>query len=750
MSLQRYRKKRDFTKTCEPKGRTLKQHGKLFVVQEHHASHLHWDFRLELNGVLKSWAVPKGPSMNPKVKRLAVEVEDHPIPYADFEGRIPKGEYGAGTVKCWDRGEWFPTGAPATSQLRRGHLEFELKGKRLNGRWLLVRTERNNWLLINRGGGAEVRELPAFIPPQLAALSKAPPVGPQWIHEIKFDGYRTGCRIDHGQIKLLTRSGLDWTDKYAPLASDCQGLKAESAYLDGEVVWIDGNGKSQFQGLQESLGGKNLENIYYYVFDLLYFNEEDLQSEPLKERKAALKDLLKNSNCKRILFSEHWAEPGRDIYKAACNLDLEGIISKDSTSPYAAGQRGEWLKSKCKHVQEFVIGGYTLQANTRVLGAILVGAYDPGGMFRYLGRVGTGFGGASLLPQIKRLVVKKSPFVVHPPPRSRSVIFVKPQLVVNVEFGAWSDAKILRHASFKGVREDKKAGEVFVEEASAVKLPKLSHPQKILFSKSKSSKQDLATYYRQIQNQILPHITRRPLAILRCPEGAGKTCFFQKHVQAPGILNGKFKVEKKMEQLISIDSIAGLYALVQMGALELHARGCHLETASNPDLVVFDFDPDPSVKWPAVKRAALRMKALLDHLQLISFIKVTGGKGLHIHVPIEPRYSWTQIKMFAKTLCEQMVQENPDLYTVTISKAQRHGKIFLDYLRNGNGATAVVPYSVRAKPDAPVALPISWQELEDIRGSAIFKLATSAKLVAQRIDPWDGYFSLRQTIRLFS
>lgn len=777
MGLTDYKKKRNFKKTREPSGGKSKNHvGRLFVIQEHHASHLHWDFRLELNGVLKSWAVPKGPSTDPHVKRLAVEVEDHPLSYATFEGTIPKGQYGGGSVKIWDKGEWIPTDAP-NAQLKKGHLEFDLEGERLSGRWMLVRTrqknsgKRFNWLLMKKSDSAALKKtssqknlkpknlskMPEFIEPQLASLATHPPDGKDWIHEIKFDGYRTACQIKNKKVKMLTRSGLDWTDKYKSLAQECKKFRAESAYLDGEIVWVDEKGKTQFQGLQNVLSHKTPDQLYYYVFDLLYLNGEDLKDLPLLERKTRLKKLLQQSHCKNIIFSEHWNTRGSEILKASCKLDLEGIISKNSALTYESGRGKAWLKSKCKHVQEFVIGGFTPQKSGVGLGSLLMGAYDSRNKFHFVGKIGTGFNNREcneLLKKFKKLKTDSNPFEVKTP-KERAAIYLKPQLVANVEFGFWTEDKILRHAAYKGLRADKKAKEVFMHEVIAREIKeevKLTHPDKILFSGAKATKKDLADYYEHVQKWILPHICNRPLSLLRCPSGAGKSCFFQKHLEIniSGMHSDQIrsKTRGELQEIIYTDSLIGITGLVQMNTLELHAWGCDKDDIDHPNLIVFDLDPDASVKWSDVKKAALDLKSMLEKIGLKSFLKTTGGKGLHLHVPIAPVYSWDSVKTFSKALCDQLAQQNPLLFLTTATKSKRKGKIFLDYLRNGYGATAIVPYSARANPQATIALPLFWQELDKLKSPAQFNIQNALPILKKRRDPWAGYFKLQQRITL--
>lgn len=801
MSLKEYKTKRNFHKTKEPAGKTIKHKGtKMFVVQKHHASHLHYDFRLELDGVLKSWAVPKGPSLNPKDKRLAVEVEDHPIDYATFEGEIPEGEYGGGHVIVWDKGEWLPP-KDVEAQLKKGHLEFELHGQKLGGEWILLRTrmagaKKNNWLLIKRDdenaslkditkedksvlSGVSLEELeedmvseppqkktqkkskfPSFTHlggPELASLVETPPVGNQWLHEIKYDGYRTLCFKDKKSTKLLTRSGLDWSKKYSQLQKECKNIKAESIVFDGEVVWLDENGKSSFQGLQNSLEEGDSTKLIYYVFDLLYLNGYDTRELPLTDRKKLLREVLEQSDIEKILFSEHWDESGKSVFESACENHLEGIISKNGESHYSSGRNKSWLKIKCTNVQEFVIGGYTMQKNNAVLGSLLMGAYNSDGQFQYIGKVGTGFDAKTsknLLNKLKKIQIKESRFDKKSP-KSKSNIWVKPALVGNIEFGAWTDEKILRHAAFKGLREDKKAKDISLEEIKVTKGKaevELSHPEKVLYPGDRITKQDLSDYYTSIKKWIIPHVQDRPLALLRCPHGEGKTCFFQKHIETDneGILGKKVesKLKKKNEDIVYIESSLGLQELVQLGTMEIHSRGCDVNEIDYPNQIVFDFDPDPGVSFVKVKEAAFELKKILDKLKLKSFIKVSGGKGLHVHVPIASEYDWDQIKSFAKSICEQMVSDHPEKFTTNISKAKRKGKIFLDYLRNGYGASAIAPYSVRAREHAPVALPVTWLEAKKLKNANSYTLKNVPKLLKNRKDPWAGYNKIKQKIKL--
>ena len=804
MGLQEYRTKRDFKKTLEPRGRKYSSKEKrIFVIQKHAASHLHYDLRLELDGVLKSWAVPKGPSLNPNDKRLAVEVEDHPLDYAYFEGSIPLGEYGGGDVIVWDKGEWIPPQNPLKA-LEKGHLEFELHGEKLSGRWMLVRTrklgnsKKSNWLLIKRHDqfaeedldilkkdksvitGQRLPEkktpapkkkkavkakLPDFVAPQLALLAELPPNGDNWIHEIKLDGYRTLCHKLKSNIKLLTRSGLDWTNKYKFIEQECKKIPADSVMLDGEIVWVDHNGVSHFQGLQNSLDVNTSNELLYYVFDILYLNGQDLLEVPLLERKMLLKKLLKETQSTKLLFSDYWKGDGTNVLKSACHLHLEGIVSKETHSTYQPGRNKNWIKSKCSKLQEFVIGGYTLQNKNKSLGALLMGAYNKQNQFQYIGRVGTGFNSresSRLLEKLRKLKSEKSYFTKGSPfvtahDRRRDMSFVKPSLVAQIEFGAWTNEKILRHAAYKGLRLDKKANTVQLEEATLKTSPEpsdvpISNPEKILFPKAKLNKQQLANYYKTIQKWIMPYVEHRPLSLLRCPNGVGKTCFFQKHTATNGLglksqkLHSELK--KKPDEVLYVDSLTGILELVQLGTLEIHSRGCKVHQIDHPDLIVFDLDPAPNVSFAKVKEAALALKDLLDRLKLKSFLLVSGGKGLHLHVPILNKYNFDEVKNFAKIVCDQLVNEQPQNFTTEISKAKRTKKIFLDYLRNGYGATAITPYSLRAQTGATVAFPISWQSLKKVKSPKDFTVDKVLKILKTAKDPWADYFKLKQKLLL--
>ncbi|KYG60548.1 hypothetical protein AZI85_11080 [Bdellovibrio bacteriovorus] len=838
MPLREYVKKRDFKITSEPKStprrtKKAKDETLMFVVQEHHASHLHYDFRLEFNGVLKSWAVPKGPSHDPKIKRLAVEVEDHPVSYGSFEGVIPEKQYGAGRVYIWDTGTWEPIGS-VREGLKKGHLEFKLKGKKLHGQWMLLRTGRpasgnkSQWLLVKRTDEyvipndevvpiedekgnvhrsaratssplkkkqaspakraakekKKVKGLPEFIKPMLAELVTDVPEGTRWIHETKFDGYRTQAHFEKGKLKLYTRSGLDWTEKYPGIEKSLKKLSVANAILDGEIVVLDKEGRSDFQKLQNSLKAHEVNSLVFYVFDLLFLDGEDLRDRPLIERKELLKELIEGLNEPLIRYSEHMAGFGKDLFKEACDYQLEGIISKDQDSTYQSRRGSSWVKTKCKLHQEFVIGGYTEGTGARAsFGALLLGVYE-GDQLRYVGKVGTGFTEKSIediLKKLSRREQKTSPFDIKSP-RERGTHWLKPGLVAEVTFGNWTSDKILRTAVFHGLREDKAAKEIHIEKAKPLKevlgesssakkktakkakvskrqevsdeylRGELSNPDKILYAKEKITKIQVAKFYQDHADLILPHVKDRPLNLLRCPEGTSKQCFFQKHIAGtvPEFITPvSIKEKSGTKAYLTLDSPEGLLALSQMGAFEIHVWGSRREAVEHPDLIVMDFDPGPGTSWKQVVQAVEDLKEILDDLGLKSFLKVSGGKGLHVHIPVAPIYSWDQIKSFSQTLAQEMAHRNPDMYTTTISKKARDKKIFVDYLRNGRGATAVMPYSLRAREKSAVAMPIDWKDLKKIKGPDQFTLEKAIEhLKHRKVDPWKDYFKYNQKISI--
>lgn len=843
-SLRSYWKKRDFIRTPEPSGRTARAAAMpsegigLFVVQQHAARRMHYDFRLELDGTLKSWAVPKGPSLDPAQKRLAVHVEDHPIEYAAFEGIIPPNQYGAGTVLLWDRGRWEAYGDPREGY-RKGVLKFRLDGQKLHGGWTLVRmgrpsrdeTEKENWLLIKeqdeearRGPEGEIvkaltesvesgrgledvaiaqprvwhsnrrsgngtpamrvpdlqhvehavkRACPDWIAPQLATLVDDMPDGGQWIHEIKYDGYRIVCRVQNGTARLFTRNQNDWTDKLSPQARAIESLGLKEAWLDGEVVVLTPQGTADFQALQNAFDLRSAKPIVYCLFDLMYLDGYDLRSAPLLERKRLLAALLAERAGGPVLrFSDHLVGGGRAAFEEACRQGLEGLMAKRADAPYRGGRSRSWLKIKCEQRQEFVIGGYTEPAGSRHgFGALLVGFYD-GNNLRYAGKVGTGFTDTSLRQleaQLKRLEQSKPTFV-NPPTGydAKGVHWVRPELVGEVRFAEWTQEGILRHPSFLGLRKDKQPKTIGREQArpaiedhdSGTAAPssgssgreggrraipsraKLSHPERVLYPDIGLTKDGLARYYEQVADWILPHLEGRPLTLVRCPQGY-QECFYQKHINetVPKAI-GRVEIDEGdgVETYMVVDSLEGLLGVVQMGVLELHTWGARKDRPDRPDRLTFDLDPDPSVPWEQVVEAAQLVRTLLGELGLESFVKTTGGKGLHVVTPIQRTLSWDEGKDFSKAVAEHMVTMIPQRFTSNMAKRARKGKIFIDYLRNARGATAIAAYSTRAKPGAPVSVPLRWEELSQGVRSDHFTVATTpGRLNQLRRDPWAGY-----------
>ncbi|WP_413560247.1 DNA ligase D [Bdellovibrio sp. HCB209] len=793
MALDKYNRKRDFKITKEPKGHTPKRKSKhlSFVVQEHHASHLHWDFRLEWEGVLKSWAVPKGPSMDPKTKRLAVEVEDHPLSYGSFHGTIPQGQYGGGEVYIWDNGTWEPL-EDAARGFKKGHLVFSLKGKKLKGVFHLVRTRAqgrsNQWLLMKKDDAfaesipdiemvaplktsrkktakktvrkksatksSRVRELP-FVTPELSLLVDEPPEGKDWLHELKFDGYRMQAHVTGEKVKLFTRSGQDWSEKFSSIKEALKNLDLQGAVIDGEIVVLDESGRSDFQLLQNAIKAEKTENLFYYVFDLLANEGKDLRSLPLEQRKDELQKLMKKS-VKRIRYSEEFKGSGKSLLALAKKHGLEGIISKKRASTYRSERNSNWLKIKCTEQQEFVIGGYTAGKGSRDhFGALLLGVYKKDKL-QYVGKVGTGFTQQSLrdvLATLKKHETKSSPFDIKSP-RAKDIVWVKPKLSAEITFSNWTHEEILRVPVFHGLREDKPTKQI-KKEVPVMNTQKdawtISSPEKILFAKEKITKRDVAAYYTVAAKHILPQITDRPLSLVRCPNGTSKQCFFQKHqAKMPEAMTPvKMKEHGGYGTYMSVHDDAGLAALVQMNAFEIHCSNSRHPATDRPDQFVMDFDPGPDVSWDVVIESAFKMKKLLQGLGLKSFVKLSGGKGVHVHVPIAPLYTFDQINSFTHALALQMEQEEPDLFVSKMSKKIRQGKIFVDYLRNSQGATAVAPYSVRAREKSAIAMPITWNDLKKIPSGDFYDLKKAMSyLKRRRSDPWQGYLKLKQRISL--
>ncbi|TGP45435.1 DNA ligase D [bacterium M00.F.Ca.ET.230.01.1.1] len=827
--LEQYHAKRDFRKTAEPAGKVGKQKrgGGIFVVQKHAATRLHYDFRLEHDGVLWSWAVTRGPSLDPHEKRLAVHVEDHPIDYASFEGTIPKGQYGGGSVIVWDEGKWLPDGDPATG-MKKGHIDFELEGHKLNGRWHLVRLrprpgeKRDNWLLIKSDdaaarpgedvlakqpksvksgltidevgqGKAAKGEKPKvwqsnkpaaskakaghakrldFIEPQLATLEKNAPAGDDWLHEVKFDGYRMQAQIAGSEVRLLTRAGLDWTEKFdGPITAALGKLKCRDAIIDGEIVVLADSGVSSFPLLQADLSARRAARFIYYVFDLMRLDGEDLRREPLVERKQALAELLGDQPENSALrFSDHFHEPGKVMLQHVCRMGLEGVVSKRADAPYRSGRGLSWIKSKCTLRQEFVIGGYLPSDKTgRGVRSLLVGYYE-GGKLHYAGRVGTGFSGkvmTDLKKKLDGLKADKSPFSAAVP-KGKGLTFVKPELVGEVEFRSWTSDRIIRHASFQGLREDKPAEEVVQEQPKKTKAEakpggkpakasagtaatsvKLSHPDKLLWPDEKVSKQDLLDHYALVWPRMEQFVVNRPLSLVRAPDGIHGQRFFQKHA-SPGMSDkiARMKDPTDGEEILFIKDFDGLAALVQYGVVEVHIWGCTLDALEKPDQIIFDLDPDEGVDVGRVREAALDIRKKLDELSLPNLVKTSGGKGYHVLVPLKPSADWDQVKDFAHDFARALEQAAPDRYTATLSKKARTGKIFVDYLRNGRGSTTVAPYSSRAKKGATISMPVTWTELEKGLAPNAFPLGDETTLAQlKKADPWKEFFKLGKALK---
>ena len=822
VSLDAYAAKRDFTATPEPKGKRRRAQENRFCVQKHDARRLHFDLRLELDGVLKSWAVTRGPSLVPGDKRLAVHTEDHPLEYLTFEGVIPQGEYGGGTMILWDRGRWTPVGDPHKAYAK-GHLEFVLEGERLQGRWHLVRMRakpretKEQWLLIkaddeharkpgepelvetettsllsgrtnadlaaageirkdhqertkaagrkdkpalalSRVPGARKGLLKPFVEPSLATLVDKAPDGDEWIHEIKFDGYRLQARIDGSSVKLLTRKGLDWTAKFKPIADALRDLKLGSALIDGELVVEDETGISSFVSLQADLKAGRTDRMAFYAFDLLYAEGHDLGRVPLIERKTLLAGLLDDAPAGGVLrYSAHLERDGDAMLRHACRLGLEGIVSKRKDRPYSGGRSLDWQKTKCSQRQEFVIAGYAPSSTTpQAIGSLVLGVHERDRLV-HVGRVGTGFSAGlarDLWTELERLKRPASPFAqALPAAASRNVRWVKPVLVAEIELRGWTSDGLLRHASFKGLREDKDPSEVVRETkprpvAGGGPPPALAltHPDRVFWPDIGLTKQGLAEYYTEIAEWILPHIVKRPLALVRCPSGIDQTCFFQKH-SWNGMSGSVHRQVIAGDEVLFVEDLDGLLALVQSGVLEIHPWGSPLRTIEKPDRITMDLDPADDMPWTTLIEAALEVRERLRHAGLESFVKTTGGKGLHVVAPLKPKAGWNEVKAFAQVLAESMAGDSPDRYVATMAKRARKDRIFIDYLRNGRGATAVAPYSTRAREGAPVSVPVGWDELPGLHSGQQYRVANlPGRLRHLRGDPWEEMADVSQSL----
>ncbi|QJI37704.1 DNA ligase D [Pseudomonas sp. ADAK13] len=808
--LSEYNAKRDFDVTAEPAGSAPRGRNRAqalsFVIQKHDARNLHYDFRLELDGVLKSWAVPKGPSLDPSQKRLAVHVEDHPLGYGSFEGSIPAGQYGAGDVIVWDRGVWQPHDDPRQAYAA-GKLKFTLIGEKLAGDWTLVRTrlkgsgDKEQWLLIKENDQqarpvadydvvrAEPKSvlsdatvgrakkpaapkkttrkastaLPDQFTPQLATLVDRAPDG-DWVYEIKFDGYRILARIQGGEVRLFTRNGHDWTDRLPRQAKALEALKLKDSWLDGEVVSLNAEGLPDFQALQNAFDiGRSLD-IVYYLFDAPFLEGRDQREAGVETRRAALKDVLNRSRSKLLRFSESFAAHHRDIFESACDLALEGVIGKRAGSPYLSKRSPDWIKLKCRLRQEFVIIGFTRPQGSRSgFGALLLAVNDDTGLV-YAGRVGTGFDQATLKKisaQLKALEREASPLAKPlTSAQARGVHWVAPQLVGEVQFAEWTREGVVRQAAFVGLRSDKPAEQIVHEQPRAAKSLKekprkktaetrsvagvrITHPDRVIDVQSGTQKLQLAQFYEGISTWIQPFLRHRPASLLRAPEGIAGEQFFQKHSERLAIPNIK-QLDQALDpghaRLMEIDSPAALIGAVQMGTVELHTWGATADKIETPDLFVLDLDPDPALPWKSMVEAAQLTLSVLDELGLEAFVKTSGGKGLHLVVPLARRDDWDTVKAFAKAIAQFMTEQLPERFTATSGPKNRVGKIFIDYLRNARGASTVAAYSVRARPGLPVSVPVSRDELKGLHGAQQWTVANlHERLQGLKKDPWAGY-----------
>jgi bifunctional non-homologous end joining protein LigD len=867
-ALGEYARKRDFDRTAEPKpapphpprrvGKAKRAHqdagghgsdvplptlhpdgreeaAGAFVVQKHAARRLHYDLRLELDGVLKSWAVTRGPSLTPGEKRLAVRTEDHPMEYLNFEGNIPKGEYGGGSVIVWDQGRWVPEGDPHKA-LTKGHLAFRLDGARLKGDWHLVRMRPRRgektepWLLIKsddafarQAGDPEITDeevtsqlsgrtneelaaagdlrvdhaaraavargrkrilpdvgkvagarkglLPTFLEPCLASPCDKPPSGSKWIHEIKHDGYRIQARINGRDTRLFTRKALDWTARFRSVADALAGLGLGSALIDGEIVVEDEKGISSLNNLQADLKAGRRERFRYYLFDLLYCEGYDLTKATLVDRKRLLQDIVASLAAgSPIRFSEHLEADGPTMLEHSCRFGLEGIISKRRDLPYRPGRSEHWFKAKCQQSQEFVILGYVAStAASRTVGALALGYYADGQLV-YAGRVGTGWSAdlaASLYADLDKIKTTKPALRnALPAGAEKGLVWTEPHLVCAVEYRDWTHDGLIRQSSFKGLREDKPVQEISLESPLPTlpsvrvgrgrkEMPnqsdpggiKLTHPERILWPESGITKQGLADYYTDIADWILPHIAGRVLSLLRCPSGTGEKCFFAKHPWS-GLSRAVQRVDVgEAEPMLTLDSLPGLMSLVQAGVVEIHPWGSRSDRLDRPDRLIFDLDPGEDVPWSGVITAAGEVRRRLESRGLQSFVKTSGGKGLHVVVPVEPSAGWAEAKSFTAAIAEAMAADQRDRYVATVAKRARRGRVFIDYLRNDPGSTAVAAYSPRSSPQASVSVPLEWDELSEGLRSDHFTVGNVRhRLAFLRRDPWQGFFTVRQRI----
>jgi len=814
--LNEYNQKRNFARTLEPEGLTeMPQEGLRFVIQHHLARRDHYDFRLEWEGALLSWAVPKGPSYNTRDKRLAVQVEDHPLEYRNFEGTIPKGEYGGGVVMLWDEGYWEPYG-DVNDGLRAGMLKFVLNGRRLKGKWALVRLKgkagekQENWLLlkekdeyantgegmsefttsirtgrtmteIEEGEDEKIMQNPfSSSGVQLAKLVNTVPEGEDWLYELKYDGYRILAYIEDNSVRLITRNGYDYTTRFPDVASSLMDWAGGRAIiLDGEMAITDAAGKTDFQALQNFMKNPQAKNLTYIVFDLLALDGADLRERRLIDRKETLEELLKDAP-QNLHYSRHVRGSGKESFRTACEAGMEGIVGKKADSVYSGARNGDWIKLKCDQRQEFVIGGYTLtEKKTSGVSSLLLGVYE-GEELVYAGRAGTGLSESDmkeLAGKFAGLQRMESPFQLAPKPRSKEKItWLEPELVAEIKFAEWTAENLLRQASFKGLRRDKNPRDVKKEKADEDKANeeiqplsgtketegiveantngliiegiKISNPDKVIFADSEITKGDVIRYYARVAERMLPYVSHRVLSIVRCPKGIAQTCFYKKHPGpgSQGIVTIPISSsDGEMEDYFYIENPAGLIAEAQMGTLEFHTWGSRIDELEKPDLMVFDLDPDEGMDLSRVRQGARDVKVILAELSLNSYLKTSGGKGYHVVVPLKPAVAWDGFHNFARRVAEVMEQKWPDRYTSNVRKAKRTNRIFIDWIRNGRGATSIAPYSLRARKGAGVSMPIAWAELDTVAPDGVNMAEALSRIGGN--DPWQDFFQNNQQLK---
>ncbi|SBW11190.1 DNA ligase D [uncultured Eubacteriales bacterium] len=806
--LSAYNQKRNFDKTLEPEGETAGTEGALrFVIQHHMARSGHYDFRLEWEGVLLSWAVPKGPSYDTRDKRLAVQVEDHPLEYRNFEGKIPKGEYGGGTVMLWDEGTWEPL-SDVREGLKGGSLKFILKGRRIKGKWALVRMKGKggdggeNWLLLkekdgyaNTGNGISefntsirtgrtmveiengedekvIKNPFDRIDVQLAELVHTVPKDEGWLYELKYDGYRIIAFVEGNSIRLITRNKNDYTNRFRGIAvSLLDWASGRAMVLDGEMVVADASGRTDFQALQNHLKNSKSQDLTYIIFDLIALDGVDLREQRLTQRKEMLQTLMKDAP-QNLRYSRHVSGNGEECFKAARELGMEGIVGKKADSIYSGARNGDWVKLKCKKRQEFVIGGFTLSdKKTSGVSSLLLGVYD-GDKLVYVGRAGTGFrelDRKELEKGFESLKRTTSPF--KPAPESRTnekITWLEPELAAEIEFAEWTEDGLLRQTSFKGLRTDKDPGEVKKEQAPAEPEPpssedlekpmetnsiiiegiKITNPDKVIFDDPEITKGDVIRYYAQVSARMLPYVSHRILSIVRCPKGVSQSCFFKKHPGSSdkGIVTMPiFNSDGETEDYFYIEDVSGLISEAQMGTLEFHIWGSRAESLEKPDMMVFDLDPDEGMLLDTVRQGVRDIKEILSELSLTSYLKTSGGKGYHVVVPFQSGVSWDVFHDFAKRVAEVMEKKWPDRYTSNVRKAKRTDKIFIDWIRNGRGATSVAPYSIRARKGARVSMPIGWDELDAVAPGGVDMKDALSRMDGN--DPWKDFFQSHQLLK---